>query len=406
MKNIYIPSFLFIFLASTTFAGTVNLPKTGQTKCYDSVGTEISCAGTGQDGEIQAGVTWLNPRFKDNGDGTMTDTLTGLMWSKGGEWRTEWQQALDYVTFLNSEYFLGYTDWHLPNVNELESLVNINEADPADWLNRQGFTYVFDDYYWSSTTCIDYTSSAWAVNMSSSEIDNVLHCGKSSVIRLLPVRAGQDVSYPAQIWKTGQTKCYDTSGKEIGCFGGGQQDGTIQAGVAWPNPRFTDHGNGIVTDNLTGLMWTKDANLPNSSKTWQQALDYVKGMNIGTYYNFGYTDWRLPNRKELYSLNDFSQWFPSLPSGHPFTNLGDSWYWSSSTRAGDPSLAWVAFMWKSNVLVCDKSFNGLYVWPVRGGKVGAECSTWTDVILKYDSYVSDQASWSEVITCYNQYVTL
>ena len=68
-------------------------------------------------------------------------------------------------------------------------------------------------------------------------------------------------------------------------------------------------------------MWTKDANLPGTSKTWQEALDYVKGINTGTYSNFGYTDWRLPNRKELQSLIDRNRYNPTLPSGHPFTNV-------------------------------------------------------------------------------------
>ena len=79
MKKIYVLSLLFLFLNSTAFAGTINLPKTGQTKCYETIGVEIPCAGTGQDGEIQAGVTWPEPRFTDHGDGTVTDNLTGLM---------------------------------------------------------------------------------------------------------------------------------------------------------------------------------------------------------------------------------------------------------------------------------------------------------------------------------------
>ncbi|MCX6791855.1 MAG: DUF1566 domain-containing protein, partial [Candidatus Gottesmanbacteria bacterium] len=118
--------------------------------------------------------------------------------------------------------------------------------------------------------------------------------------------------YPAQIWKTGQTTSYKTG-----------DDGDLERGVAWPSPRFTDHGN-TVTDNLTGLMWIRNANLPGVYKTWQQALDYVKGMNAGTYdENFGYTDWRLPNRKELHSLTDYSRYNPAIPSGHPPNRVAD-----------------------------------------------------------------------------------
>ena len=72
--------------------------------------------------------------------------------------------------------------------------------------------------------------------------------------------------------QTGQTKCYDSSGTEINCAGTGQ-DGEFQVGVDWPDPRFTVNGD-CVTDNLTGLMWAKNGNLPNGFKSWQGALDY------------------------------------------------------------------------------------------------------------------------------------
>jgi hypothetical protein len=230
---------------------------------------------------------------------------------------------------------------------------------------------------------------------------------KSSVHGFVwPVRSGQSGTFDNSVIslpKTGQKKCYDTSGNEIPCSGTGQ-DGEIQAGVAWPDPRFSVSGD-CVTDNLTGLMWTKDANLPNGTKTWQQALDYVAGMNAGTYPNHGYTDWRLPNRKELYSLMDFSQYNPPLSSGHPFTNVQASNYWSSTTFAYYyyTDDAWVVYMW-DGVVGYNYKPNYRYMWPVRGGQIQpAGCSTWSDVIGKYNAYVSGQASWNDVITCYNEY---
>ncbi|MCX5886642.1 MAG: DUF1566 domain-containing protein [Proteobacteria bacterium] len=173
--------------------------------------------------------------------------------------------------------------------------------------------------------------------------------------------------------QTGQTKCFDTYGNEVPCSGTGQ-DGEMQAGFPWPSPRFIDQGNGTVTDNLTGLMWAKNADLPNRTKTWQQALDYVAGMNAGNYPNFGYTDWRLPNRKELHSLTDFSQYNPAIPAGHPFTNVQADiyWpYWSSSTRASDQQCAWYVYMLDGEVNSYNKFYDyGYvygYVWPVRAG---------------------------------------
>jgi len=394
MKKIAVLSVLLIFLTSFAFAGTIDLPKTGQTECYDAGGTEIPCVGTGQDGEIQAGVAWPEPRFTDNGDDTMTDNLTGLIWASNGNimptrdpgWDTDqlpyeeindgavtWQHALDYVAKLNAESYLGFNDWRLPNVNELESLVNGAESNTATWLNTQGFTNVQASYHWSSTTHAYYGGgAAWNVYMWDGW---VALSGKPCYYYVWPVRSGQTGSLENSVIslpQTGQTKCFDTDGIEIPCAGTGQ-DGEIQAGVAWPSPRFSDHGN-TVTDNLTGLMWTKNANLPGDDKTWQQALDYVKGMNAGTYENFGYTDWRLPNRKEFHSLTDYSRYDPALPSGHPFTNVQGYYvyYWSSTTCASTTYCAWVVTMWDG--LVSDGGKRSIpsyyYVWPVRSGQTG------------------------------------
>ena len=145
---------------------TINLPQTGQTKCYDSSGIEINCAGTGQDGESQAGVEWPEPRFTVSGD-CVTDNLTGLMWAKNGnlpDRKKTWQTALDYVASINNGAGLcGYSDWRLPNVNELESFTDVGSAT---WqVNSQGFNNVQSDYYWSSTTMTPYPYNAWVVSI-------------------------------------------------------------------------------------------------------------------------------------------------------------------------------------------------------------------------------------------------
>lgn len=214
-----------------------------------------------------------------------------------------------------------------------------------------------------------------------------------------------------QLPQTGQTKCYDTAGTEIPCAGTGQ-DGEIQAGVAWPEPRFTNHGDGTMTDNFTGRMWTKDPILTFGQVEimWSMALQYVAGMNAGTYPNFGYTDWCLPNRKELHSLIDYSQYDLALPSDYSSTFVYSISVWSSTTYAHEPDQAWIVDMGDGEVHERLKYFyrtmDGAYAWPVRAGQVQpSTCSTWTDVISKYNAYVSGQVEWNDVIVCYNQYLT-
>ncbi|MBF0539484.1 MAG: DUF1566 domain-containing protein [Nitrospirae bacterium] len=175
-----------LFLALSAYAGTVNLPQTGQTPSYDANSPQRD------DGAIRAGVAWPNPRFTSNGDQTITDNLTGLVWTKdanlAGTYKT-WQQALDYVASMNSGAgTYGYTDWRLPNINELESLVHEGWANPSTWLNSQGFINVQSDYYWSSASYAGNTSVAWIVYLNGGDVNA---SDKSDSLYVWPVRSGQ-----------------------------------------------------------------------------------------------------------------------------------------------------------------------------------------------------------------------
>ena len=165
----------------------------------------------------------------------------------------------------------------------------------------------------------------------------------------------------APLPKTGQTTSYVAG-----------DDGALQNGVAWQNPRFSDNGDGTVSDNQTGLIWLKNANC-YGTKTWATAITSANTLASGSC---GLTDgsisgqWRLPNIYELESLVDLSKNYPALPAGHPFSNvqLGD--YWSSTTGSGSTITAWFVSMYEGKMrFYGDKTYAGyFYVWPVRGGQ--------------------------------------
>ena len=180
------------------------------------------------------------------------------------------------------------------------------------------------------------------------------------------------LAWPARVPKTGQTTSYAD-----------YDDGYYGKGVAWPNPRFTDNGDGTVTDNLTGLIWLKNANC-DGAKTWANALTWANGLYDGCGSCGGTNndcdlsdgssagDWRLPNVRELFSLIDFSQDNPALPNGHAFDNVqggqGD-FYWSSTTHSWNTNLAWYLSMRLGDVVGRSKIFGFThFVWPVRGGQ--------------------------------------
>jgi len=171
----------------------------------------------------------------------------------------------------------------------------------------------------------------------------------------------------APVERTGQTTSYATG-----------DDGYLQRGVIWPNPRFTDDGNGTVRDNLTGLIWLKDADC-FGKRSWSDALSDCNSLGAGAC---GLTDgssagdWRLPSRKELDSLLDLRFYNPPLSNttgmgqweeGDPFTDVRSQYYLSSTTHANNTSLAWYVYLRYGYTQPGEKT-HAAYVWPVRGGQ--------------------------------------
>jgi hypothetical protein len=117
-----------------------------------------------------------------------------------------------------------------------------------------------------------------------------------------------------------------------------------------------------VTDKQTGLMWTKNASLFDFPQNWTEALNSIKELNESGSY--GYQDWKIPNRKELFSLMSLDTINPSLPVGHPFTNVFTSYYWTSSTCARLPRQAWYVHLGGARVFKGTKDCSYM-VWPVR-----------------------------------------
>ena len=157
--------------------------------------------------------------------------------------------------------------------------------------------------------------------------------------------------------KTGQTTSYSTG-----------DDGDLEKGVEWPNPRFTDNLDGTVTDNLTGLVWLKNANC-FGYRSWHSALSDCDGLKTGfcdLTDSSSPGDWRLPNYRELFSLVDAENYAPALPTGHPFTNVQSNVYLSSTTWFHATDDVWVVTMTGGSVGRTGKSYAN-YVWPVRGG---------------------------------------
>lgn len=142
----------------------------------------------------------------------------------------------------------------------------------------------------------------------------------------------------------------------------------VLVGAGDLSPRFKDTGDGTVTDNLTGLIWLKNANCFRE-RSWSIASDYCAGLENGQCRltdGSSAGDWRLPNIKELQSLVDYDSIKPALPSGHPFTDVQPNYYWSSTSYVGRPGYAWFVHISHGYVGVVYKDHD-YYLLPVRSG---------------------------------------
>ncbi len=285
------------------------LPDTGQVISYSAT--------YGEDNDYSINT----PSYLSNGDGTVTDLVTGLMWQQtdGGEMTIE-----AATTYCNSLTIGGYTDWRLPTPLESFSILNQQNVNPA--ISTTYFTSTLADYWWTDTFQFGDSSKVWVTNagggIGNHPKTETLSAGG---VKKFHVRAVRDVTTPSVLTN-----------------------------------HYTVNGDGTVTDNVTQLIWQE---LPNSiSQTWEQALLYAEGLNLA-----GQTDWRLPNIKELQSLSDYSNVNPALNSTF-FSALGVHNYWSSTTlkpNSTNPASAWY---WNTQfgITTYDLKSNLNYVLCVRG----------------------------------------
>ena len=308
------------------------LPDTGQTTCYDRAGTVITCPAADQS-LAQDGTYPRNPQsFTDNGDETITDNNTKLMWQKEEDnTGYNWYQATGTVhTTYNVGGAIdvcgnlttgGYNDWRLPNPKELKSIVDHEIYNPS--INQTYFPNTSSSDYWSATTKASSTSFAWRVSFGS----------------------GSVISY------------YKSSDYYVRCVRGGSES-DIWSLV------FSVIGDEVANHVGTNLMWQKRPETDEVPQ-WENAIKYCDALILG-----GYKDWRLPNVNELQTTIDYTTAL-NFDLYLYFINVGghDSTLWTSTTYAPSKQFAYVLDARNGYVMYGKKGYDsGSYVRCVRGGQ--------------------------------------
>ena len=273
-------------VAETTIATSYPIVDTEQTHCYNNTGQTIcpqtGAAFFGQDAQYVGNA----PSYKNNGDGTISDLNTGLMWQKSPGSKVSYANAIAGAKSLNLD---GYTDWRLPTIKELYSLIDFSGTDPSvnsnetksltPFINTRFFDFkygdtsagerVIDAQYWSSTeyvsTTMNNSATVFGVNFADGRIKGY---GKTSP-------RGEMLEFVRY----------------------------VRGGSNYGVNSFVNNGNGTLTDNATGLQWSQADS--GKGMNWEAALAWAQAKNTEKY--LGYNDWRLPNAKELQSIVDYTR---------------------------------------------------------------------------------------------------
>nr|MBF0222468.1 DUF1566 domain-containing protein [Desulfobulbaceae bacterium] len=332
------------------------LPRTGQISTFNTLGAKIDFLGSRQDGELQRGAQWPDPRFIVNEEGTVSDRLTGLMWLRDGECFGAISWPSSHVTVKNinkgqvacQDYTGSYTDWFVPQVGQLASLINAEELSNSNFLQLGGISDVQADKYWSATEHRNI-QNAWVVDLANGDI--VIR-NKLAKTFLLPARVYDQALFE----KFANLNSVGKAG-EI----------AIENAAAPLTARFSDNSDGTITDSKTGLMWFKDAGC-FENLAWEAIYAAVNSLNSEPQsvncqgYQNVYDDWVVPNATELWSLIDQSFDYPAL-NGPLFRGLRSA-YWSSTTAMSMPQKAFAVSMDEGSMMAQSK-MAALSLLPVR-----------------------------------------
>jgi len=335
--------FLFIavalavgLIAYANFQGSTlsyNIVGTGVTVCYNNT-TTITCPTNTTDpfyGQNQG----ITPSYQNNGNGTTTDLNTGLTWVKARGSKICWDSAFILASQCNVG---GYTDWRVPTIKELYSLINFNGKSGVNSISC--IPYIDTNYFGWKTgdTTVTGERVIDAQDWSATKYKGLTMIADSTIFGVNFVD-GRIKGYPQYKPGTGNTVKQTMYVRFV--------RGNTNYGIN----NFVDNADSTITDNSTGLMWAK--NDSRAGMNWQNALAWVQIKNTTNY--LGHNDWRLPNVKELQSILDYLRCknFTNSAAINPIFNISSitdeggnlNWpfFWSNTTHKDNMGGAYVAF---------------------------------------------------------------
>jgi hypothetical protein len=367
MKIISVKRFTLIAIISIISMGancqSYPIAGTNQTTYYNNT-TEIAApleedAFYGQDANYQNNT----PNYTDNGDGTVTDNITGLMWSQtadlNGDGEINVDDKLSYteaIAAADTFSLAGYSDWRLPNIKEQYSLIIFSGLDPSGYEGT------------STENLVPFIDDIFGFDYGDQEADErIIDAQFATTTLYVSTTMNGDETVFGVNFADGRIKGYGT-----GALPGQTVDKQFYVYFVRENTEygindFEDNQDGTITDHATGLIWTKNDN--GEGLNWEDALSYAENYEFA-----GYSDWRLPNVKELQSIVDYTR-SPATTSSaainpmfncSTITDEGDEsnypFYWSSTTHAN-----WTTSPGSAAAYVCFGEALGWMEMPPESG---------------------------------------
>lgn len=344
---------------------TYKIVDTGQNVFYNN-SSEISAPPEGnsfygQDAQFSGN----QPSYTDNGDGTITDNVTGLMWQKSpdlnGDGIINYEDKLTYTKAASAAdtfRLAGYTDWRLPTLKEQYSLINFNGKDPSGMDNADVSTltpFIDTAYFDFGYGNVNAGERIIDAQFASSTLYTGTTMNGNATMFGVNFADGRIKGYPYEPLpgQTGAKKFYVLY---------------VRGNKDYGRNNFVNNNDGTLTDKATGLMWTKDDS--KEGLNWEDALKWVQSKNDENY--LGHDDWRLPNVKELQSIVDYSRCpqTTNSPAIYPLfscTAITDEgggtnypFYWSGTTHLNMVTGSEAAYVAFGEALGWMQDQNGIY----------------------------------------------
>ena len=299
----------------------------GIAKRLDAKNYVLACRG-GKDRRFGESDT---SRFSDNGDGTVTDSATGLMWQKVANQRMPPKEAEGFCARLN---LAGYTDWRLPNIKELNTILNL-DVNAGSWLFPQFPAPENEKMLHFAANGVFENQFAWVTNFTMGY--DGYYGGRDTPLLSRAVRYADGKAQPKEktsfvVTHTGQKKAFDLKGREVSA----ERIWGLDAQRVWKESALEKAEQGkAVLDRTTGLLW--DNAHEGVLLNWNEAQEYIAALNEMRY--LARTDWRLPSREELRSIVVYDDTQPAVDRS-AFNSAAADFYWSGTPSKQDGNLAW------------------------------------------------------------------